>query len=283
MIDDLRIHAAEEPGPVRGDFVLYWMQGVAMRTHDNPALDFAAEQANRLRLPLLVYQGLRADYPWASDRIHTFILESAADLATEFERLGIQYGFYLDRRERAGRDSNGRERSPLVQLAGRAALVVTEFFPTFLMPRQMRALRSKVAAPVVAVDAGTIVLAAAGNYVGIVVYPALLDDVIACAASTIEDEPWSGSCSGDSVDITAPGASVWRAEIDRDGASPYAVTRGNGTSFAVATTAGVAALWISYHGWAKLVRRYGPAGVPRDPSEARRWYNVARVLGEDAR
>lgn len=114
-----------------------------------------------------------------------------------------------------------------------------------------------------AVDAGTIVLAAAGNYVGVVVYPAVLDDVIACAASTIEDEPWSGSCSGDAVDITAPGASVWRAEIDRDGASPYAVTRGNGTSFAVATTAGVAALWISYHGWAKLVRRYGPAGVPR--------------------
>jgi photolyase PhrII len=157
VIDDLRIHAADEPGPVRGDFVLYWMQGVAMRTHDNPALDFAAEQANRLRLPLLVYQGLRADYPWASDRIHTFILESAADLATEFERRGIQYGFYLDRRERAETGSNGRERSPLVQLAGRAALVVTEFFPTFLMPRQTRALRSKVAAPVVAVDAGTIV------------------------------------------------------------------------------------------------------------------------------
>jgi photolyase PhrII len=133
------------------------MQGVAMRTHDNPALDFAAEQANRLRLPLLVYQGLRADYPWASDRIHTFILESAADLATEFERCGTQYGFYLDRRERAGTGGTGRERSPLVQLAGRAALVVTEFFPTFLMPRQTRALRSKVAAPVVAVDAGTIV------------------------------------------------------------------------------------------------------------------------------
>jgi photolyase PhrII len=157
VIDDLRIHAAEEPGPVRGDLVLYWMQGVAMRTHDNPALDFAAEQANRLRLPLLVYQGLRADYPWASDRIHTFILESAADLATEFERRGIQYGFYLDRRERGETGGTGRERSPLVQLAGRAALIVTEFFPTFLMPRQTRALRSRVAAPVVSVDAGTIV------------------------------------------------------------------------------------------------------------------------------
>jgi deoxyribodipyrimidine photo-lyase len=157
VIHDLRIHAAEEPGPVRGEFVLYWMQGVAMRTRDNPALDFAAEQANRLGVPLLVYQGLRADYPWASDRIHTFILESAADLAVEFDHRGIQYAFYLDRRERVGTDGNGREQSPLVQLASRAALVVTEFFPTFLMPRQTRGLRSKVATPVVAVDAGTVV------------------------------------------------------------------------------------------------------------------------------
>jgi hypothetical protein len=114
-----------------------------------------------------------------------------------------------------------------------------------------------------AVDAGAIVLAAAGNYVRVVVYPAAFDEVIAVAASTIGDEEWDGSCRGDAVDITAPGASVWRAEVDLDDASPYHVRRGSGTSFAVATTAGVAALWLSYHGWAALVRRYGPAGVAR--------------------
>ncbi|MGH7264584.1 MAG: S8 family peptidase, partial [Candidatus Rokuibacteriota bacterium] len=114
-----------------------------------------------------------------------------------------------------------------------------------------------------AVDAGTIVLAAAGNHVWAVVYPAVFEEVIAVAASTIEDEPWSGSCRGDAVDITAPGASVWRAAVDRDGASRYVVTRGSGTSFAGAITAGVAALWISYHGWATLVRRYGTSGIAR--------------------
>jgi hypothetical protein len=37
-----------------------------------------------LGFPLLVYQGLRPDHPWASDRIHTFIFESVAGLQREF-------------------------------------------------------------------------------------------------------------------------------------------------------------------------------------------------------
>jgi deoxyribodipyrimidine photo-lyase len=81
-------------------------------------------------------QGLRHDYPWASDRLHTFILESAADLYPDLERRGIQYAFYLD----TGTDGETRRgRSPLVRLAERAALVVTDFFPTFIMPPDQRA------------------------------------------------------------------------------------------------------------------------------------------------
>ena len=116
-----------------------------------------------------------------------------------------------------------------------------------------------------AVNAGTIVMAAAGNEVESVVFPAAFDEVIAVAASNIRDEPWSRSSHGEAVDITAPGQSVWRATVDRTSAGlKYEVRRGNGTSFAVATTAGVAALWISYHGWTALVRRYGePRHLPR--------------------
>jgi hypothetical protein len=116
-----------------------------------------------------------------------------------------------------------------------------------------------------AVDAGTIVLAAAGNQVRFVVFPAAFDEVIAVAASTVRDEPWSGSSRGDAVDITAPGAAVWRAQATRasGGGFSFAVSRGNGTSFAVATTAGVAALWVSFHGWATLERKYGAANIAR--------------------
>ena len=158
MIDDLRIHHGKDSPPRSGgDFVLYWMQTTQCAQH-NFALQFAIEHANRLRLPVLVYHGLRHDYPWASDRIHSFILETVVDLYRDFEARGIQYTFYL---ERTGDDAKARHEagkpSPLVELANRAALVVTDFFPTFIVPRQIKALRSKVDTPVIAVDSCTVV------------------------------------------------------------------------------------------------------------------------------
>jgi photolyase PhrII len=158
MIDDLRVHAHGVRGPLHdGDHVLYWMQST-LRGHDNHALTFAIEQANRLRLPLLVYHGLRHDYPWASDRLHTFILESAVDLQSAFAEQGIQYAFHL---ERDGREPEKRARrgepAPLVALARRAALVVTDYFPTFVVPRATRTLRRQAQTPFVAVDSATVV------------------------------------------------------------------------------------------------------------------------------
>ena len=105
---------------------------------------------------------------------------------------------------------------------------------------------------------GVLVLCAAGNHVEFVVFPAAYDEVIAVAASDIGDEPWSGSSHGMAVDITAPGHSVYRAHVERtDGIVTFVVERGSGTSFAVAATAGVAALWLSFHGRAALIARYG--------------------------
>ena len=132
-----------------GEFVLYWMQS-AQRADWNPALEYAIAQANALRLPLLVYHGLRHDYPWDSDRLHSFILEGVVDLQAGFEARGIQYAFFLDHRSVDG--AAWTEGGPLVRLAGRAALVVTDFSPTFIFPRQLRALRRKTATPVIAVD-----------------------------------------------------------------------------------------------------------------------------------
>jgi deoxyribodipyrimidine photo-lyase len=152
VIDDLRVHADREPAPRSGgELVLYWIQ-TTHRAHDNFALEFAVGQANRLGLPVVVYHALRPDYPWASDRLHTFILEAVVDLAADFAARGIQYGFYLDPGPGAR-----PERSPLVALAERAAVVVTDYFPTFIVPRQTRALRRKVATPVIAVDSCTVV------------------------------------------------------------------------------------------------------------------------------
>jgi serine protease len=107
-------------------------------------------------------------------------------------------------------------------------------------------------------QAGIIVCCAAGNQVRFVVFPAALDEVVAVAGSRIDDSEWPGSCRGPAVDITAPASSVWRAAVDQDGSTlSFDVRRGSGTSFAVAATAGIAALWLSFHGRNTLIERYG--------------------------
>ncbi len=107
---------------------------------------------------------------------------------------------------------------------------------------------------------GLIVLAAAGNYVPFVVWPAAYSEVIAVAASNATRETWKYSSFGSAVDVTAPGESVWCAGVSRP--AQFSVGRGSGTSFAVATVAGIAALWLSHHGRDKLVQRFGAEKIP---------------------
>lgn len=99
-----------------------------------------------------------------------------------------------------------------------------------------------------AVAADVIVLAAAGNCIDFVVWPARFDDCIAVAGTDYDDLRWRGSCRGPDVDIAAPAQNVYRATA-QDGAAG----QGQGTSFAVALTAGVAACWLAFHGRADVV------------------------------
>jgi serine protease len=109
---------------------------------------------------------------------------------------------------------------------------------------------------------GVIICAAAGNYAPFVGWPGAYDEVIACAASNVRGGTWKWGCRGRAVDVTAPGESVWRATVRREGKNlVYDVGRGNGTSLATTTTAGVAALWLSHHGRDSLIARYGLANV----------------------
>ncbi|MCB0165774.1 MAG: S8 family serine peptidase [Anaerolineae bacterium] len=108
-----------------------------------------------------------------------------------------------------------------------------------------------------ALDRGVILLAAAGNYWPWVVYPAKYDEVIAVAACNCQRGVWAYSSKGPAVDVTAPGEEVWVASSERDGT--FINRRGSGTSFAVAITAGICALWLAHHGRDYLIERYGAA------------------------
>lgn len=92
---------------------------------------------------------------------------------------------------------------------------------------------------------GILIIAASGNYVRTVVWPARFSSTIAVAANNIRCGPWKHSSRGDAVDISAPGESVWRASIDKD--HDFIVGMSKGTTFATGNVSGTAALWLAYH------------------------------------
>ncbi len=144
-----RIRTANDvPTDQRGAFVLYFMQH-AMRDHENPALDVALIMGKVLQVPTLVYQELGVGSPYASDRHVTFILEGARDLEASFRDRGIPYVFFMP-------DTPG-QKSPLLGLAGRAALVVAEEMPIPPFKDGLTVLASTARVAVWAVDCACIV------------------------------------------------------------------------------------------------------------------------------
>jgi len=125
-------------------YVLYWMQ-MYKRVDNNHALIWAIRKANELNLPLVVYEGLKYYYPWASDRLHTFILEGVEEKRAAFESLGIRYIFYLQK------DKNSPKQT-VAKLAKDAALLVTDDYPCFSIPEHNRRIAEKVGIAVHAVD-----------------------------------------------------------------------------------------------------------------------------------
>lgn len=139
----------DKPENKDAKYVLYWMQ-MFKRTSHNHALKFAIEQANERKLPLVVYEGLKYYYPWASDRLHTFILEGVEEKRKEFKKLGITYVFYLQKDKTAPKQT-------VKKIAKDAAILVTDDFPCFIIPDHNAAIVEKADIPVYAVDSNGII------------------------------------------------------------------------------------------------------------------------------
>jgi deoxyribodipyrimidine photo-lyase len=132
-----------------GRYVLYWMQ-IYKRTSYNHALKFAVEMANERELPLVVYEGLKYYYPWASDRLHTFILEGVEEKYAEFYKLGIRYVFYLQKDKKSPKNT-------VAQIAKDAALIVTDDYPCFIIPEHNQHIAGRAEIPVYVVDSNGMV------------------------------------------------------------------------------------------------------------------------------
>ncbi|MCU1348414.1 MAG: Deoxyribodipyrimidine photolyase [Acidobacteria bacterium] len=136
-----RVAGDENP---RGEYVLYWAQA-ARRLRHNLGLEHAVARANALRLPVVVYEALRPDYPCANDRIHSFVLDGVAQNRLDAEARGLRYHFFLPRRREEARGVVRR-------LASRARLVVTDDYPTFVLRDQTRAFAARTPVALALVD-----------------------------------------------------------------------------------------------------------------------------------
>ncbi len=148
-INERVVQLNDKPIDENARYVLYWMQ-MFKRTSSNHALIWAIRKANEVKLPLVVYEGLKYYYPWASDRLHTFILEGVEEKRKEFERLGIRYIFYLQKNENSPKNT-------VAALAKDAALIVTDDFPCFIIPGHNRRIAERTEIPVHAVDSNGII------------------------------------------------------------------------------------------------------------------------------
>jgi deoxyribodipyrimidine photo-lyase len=134
----------ERPVATRGDFVLYWSQAYR-RPDDNAALAYAVERANELGVPVLFYEALRPDDPFASDRIHQFVLEGARDTAVRLAARGIGHAVFLPR-------TAEEARGVVAKLAARARLVVSDDFPTARVRAHNAALARRAPCALLVVD-----------------------------------------------------------------------------------------------------------------------------------
>ena len=128
----------------RGGHVLYWMT-MYRRPGWNFALERAVRWAQRLKRPLIVLEALRCDYPYASERLHRFVLEGMEDNARAFAGKPVLYYPYIEPEPGAGKGL-------LAALGRDACVVVTDDFPAFMLPRMTQAAAKQLACRLELVD-----------------------------------------------------------------------------------------------------------------------------------
>ena len=142
--------------PRDGEFVLYWMTA-NRRVQWNFSLDRAVEWARKLQRPLVILEALRCDYPWASPRLHQFVVEGMRDNVLATRDRAVLYYPYLE-------PAPGQGQRLLTELGRSACLVVTDDFPCFFLPGMLAAAAGKLDVRLEAVDSnGLYPLRAAGR------------------------------------------------------------------------------------------------------------------------
>jgi deoxyribodipyrimidine photo-lyase len=143
----LRTHSLTDLPVVKEgrQYVLCWLMQ-ALRAEENPTLDAAIALGNKLELPVVVLHALENRYPYASHRLHRFILEASLELGEGIEARGLRFVRWVRR-------SGESEVDVVARLAERAAAVIVDDVPTFVTHTYATALAERLGSGVWGVDA----------------------------------------------------------------------------------------------------------------------------------
>jgi deoxyribodipyrimidine photo-lyase len=119
------------------------------RPRYNFGLQRAVNLAKELDKPLLIFEPLRCGYRWASDRLHAFVIQGMTDNHTAFSDLPVTYFPYLEAKR-------GQGSGLLEKLGQQAAVVVTDDYPAFFLPRMLSKAAKILNVPLELVDSNGI-------------------------------------------------------------------------------------------------------------------------------
>ncbi len=138
----------KDPNP-NGDYVLYWMQ-INRRFHYNFALEYAVGWANKLGKPLLILEAFSCDYPWATDRSHSFMMQGMKEHLEYADDQDLNYVSFVEQEA-------GQYERLLKNLASNASVLVTDEYPVFIMRKRNEKYPKEMEIPYVTVDSNGLI------------------------------------------------------------------------------------------------------------------------------
>jgi lambda repressor-like predicted transcriptional regulator len=134
-----------------------------------------------------------------------------------------------------------------------------------------------------AYERGVIVVCAAGQHWGEVIYPGRYNRCVTMGGVGPGLKPWRAAARGQYVDLCGPADTIRRVlaeDLPRGTAAQRIHSEdGDGTSYATATCSGIAALWLAWHGVDHLRAVYGNEGWWQIPAAFKKLARATATAG----
>jgi deoxyribodipyrimidine photo-lyase len=145
VVEPERIKHLNDNPNSKAMLIIYWMQQ-SQRTRFNHALNYAIDQANQLKLPLIVYFGLTDKYPEANLRHYQFMLEGLMQVQKELKSSAIQF---VIRKEDPSKG--------IIKISDEATLVVVDRGYTRIQREWRNQVATEINCPIIQVESDVIV------------------------------------------------------------------------------------------------------------------------------